>query len=136
VRIIAIDGVNKKVVIRIKDPKLKKIRNNLRNLWLARARDDSRKLQESVRKIKHDENGVYKKYLTAAEVEVVRRLNREINIISEMKDNSICKCRRCIRTDQDMTYNPHDGAWYCVECYDEMQEWTAKRKTGVSLFFP
>jgi hypothetical protein len=51
-------------------------------------------------------------------------------------DNSICYCPRCRAMDKNMTFNPIEKRWYCVQCYLEMQHWTAKKKTGESFLFP
>lgn len=95
-------------------------------------------LLDEEKKIHHYKNGDYKpsSELTDEEIEVISKINDELIKVRNLVDKSICKCRRCVQSDQDMTYNPQDGAWYCVECYEEMRQWTAKKKTGKSILFP
>jgi len=107
--------VKKKRTISIKNPRLKKIRNNLRFALIEAVQNEKSKL--------------YQRRFTSKSGGREQELN---NLVQ----NSICKCRRCVATDKDMTYNPIDGAWYCVDCYYEMKQWTAKKKTGVSILFP
>ena len=133
---ITIEDLNKRLTITIKSPTLRRIRNNLRELWLCKAHEAWDRLQGELNKLYYEDDGLFKQQLSGAEIELVRSLNEKINLIKRLVDNSICKCRRCVRTDQDMTYNPRDGAWYCVECYGEMQKRTAKKKTGESFLYP
>lgn len=107
--------MKKKRTISIKDPNLRKIRNNLRLVLIKAVQDEESKL--------------YKRRFTSKSGGREQELNN-------LLQNSISKCRRCVSTDKDMTYNPVDGAWYCVDCYDEMKRWTAKKRTGVSILFP
>jgi len=128
--------VDKKRTITIKNPQLRKIRDNFRHLWREVAHQFSMKLHDKENEIYYNGYGKFKSKLTGEEIERVRNISRKLNEIRNLVDKSICKCRRCVRSDQDMTYNPRDGAWYCVECYEEMQRWTAKKKTGKSVLFP
>ena len=82
------------------------------------------------------EKGEFKSKLTGEEIEKVREVSELLNRVRELINKSICKCHRCARTDQDMKFNPRDKFWYCIECYDEMKKWTAKKKTGKSILFP
>jgi len=96
-----------------------RIRNNLRNIILGAVHIKIREyLAESARK-----KGS-RKYA---------RLEQELDRIM---DDSICYCPRCRARDKNMTFNPVEKRWYCVQCYLEMQHWTAKKKTGESFLFP
>jgi hypothetical protein len=133
---ITIDDLYKPKVIIIKDPTLQKIRNNLRNLWLIWANQIMMQLHNKRNEINHNEKGEFKSKLTGEEIEKVREVSELLNRVRELINKSICKCHRCARTDQDMKFNPRDKFWYCIECYDEMKKWTAKKKTGKSILFP
>ena len=128
--------MKKKRTISIKNPQLRKIRNNFRNLWKEWAHQLTIQLHSREEEVYYNESGKFKSEITGEEIERVRNISGKLSEIRNLVDKSICKCRRCVRTDQDMTYNPRDGAWYCVECYEEMRRWTAKKKTGTSILFP
>jgi hypothetical protein len=111
--------MKKKKSVVINNLSLMRIRNNLRSIILAAVRVEVRGyLAEKARK-----KGS-RKYA---------RLEQELETL---KDNSICYCPRCKAIDKSMTFNPVEKRWYCVQCYLEMQHWTAKKKTGESFLFP
>ena len=84
--------MNKVKTIFIKDPQLRKMRKNLRDLIIAAARQKKRSIMESD----------WKQY---------QELNRALN-------KSICRCPVCGSSDIDMTYSPRFKKWYCFICYD------------------
>lgn len=135
-KILKIDETYGKRTITIKDPRLRKIRNSLREIIGLWKRSVVLSLQAFREEISYDENGEFRSNLSGEEIEKLRKLNDKIEFINTVYSNSICKCHRCPRIDQDMTYNPRNGAWYCVKCYEEMHRWTAKKKTGKSSLFP
>ena len=116
--------MKKKKIVSIKHPKLQQIRNNFRLLLVKIAQDRWFGIHNALLKLPKDD-------IKGAQI-----LNSKKQELDNIVKNSICKCRRCVKTDRDMTYNPVDKAWYCVDCYKEMQRWTAKKKTGISLLFP
>lgn len=76
----------------IKDPRLRKIRKNLRDLIITATRERMREVMDSD----------WKQY---------KELKQALN-------KSICRCYSCRRSDLDMTYSPRFKAWYCFICYD------------------
>ena len=130
--------MKKKRTISIKHKKLKYIRDNFRILLLKVAQEELLKILKKIKKIEYNDHGKLKhpNDLTIEEKTILNDLTKIKVEIRQLIDKSICKCHRCIKTDQDMTYNPVDKAWYCVDCYKEMQRWTAKKKTGISVLFP
>ena len=130
--------MKKKRTISIKHSKLQQIRNNLRILFIKAKSTQWKQLNDELDQIERDKNGelISMKNLTKEQKERIYELERKKTELNKLVDKSICKCRRCVKTDQDMTYNPIDKSWYCVDCYKEMQRWTAKKKTGISILFP
>ena len=116
--------VKKKRTISVKGQQLRRIRNNLRNILICAANTQWFELHNQFLSLPPDD--IYN----------ARKISGQKQELNDLISTSICKCRRCIRTDQDMTYNPRDGAWYCIECYEEMRRRTAKKKTGRSFLFP
>lgn len=111
--------MKKKRTVSIKNPRLSKIRNGFRTILLEIAKEQWFDYHANV--------------VRKGGSRMFDRLKQELD---KTVSNSICECHRCVAADKDMTYNPVDGAWYCVDCYDEMKQWTAKKKTGVSILFP
>ena len=130
--------MKRKRIISIKHPKLREIRNNFRILLIKATDTQWYKLQEEIDQIEIDSNGklISFRELTIEQKQKINRLEKKKSDLDRLVDISICKCRRCVRTNQDMTYNPVDKAWYCVECYEEMQNLTYNKKTGISDLYP
>ena len=111
--------VRKKKTVVINNPQLMRMRNNFRNILLAAVHI---KMQEYLAEEARRKGS--RKYAG---------LQQELR---RAENSSICRCPRCRARDKNMTFNPVDKTWYCVQCYLEMQHWTAKKKTGVSNLFP
>jgi hypothetical protein len=102
--------MKRKRSIVIKDPQLKKIRNNLRMLIIKWALDEWKKLHSKLSGISSDE------------VELIRKINGEKQIVIKKLDASICLCASCSAPNKDMTFNPANKRWYCVDCYMDLQD--------------
>jgi len=130
--------VKKKKTIVINNPQLRKIRDNLRLLYMEAARAQWFRLSEEKEKILYD--GDHKRRhpndYSMEEREKLTVMAHKMTGNTEMVEKSICKCYRCVATDKNMTYNPVEKAWYCFQCYEEMKRWTMKKKTGISVRFP
>ncbi|MHA1329413.1 MAG: hypothetical protein ACTSRH_19230 [Promethearchaeota archaeon] len=88
--------MNRKYVLRIKNPRLRRFRDNLRKvLYLAWQRELER-------------------------LETLMDNIRENPYLSMEK--SIVYCQACWRIDMDMIYNPLMRMWYCSDCYRELHE--------------
>lgn len=84
--------MNKVRSIFIKDPQLRKIRKNLRDLIIAAVWQRVHDVMESD----------WKQY---------QELDQALN-------KSICRCASCKQSDLDMTYSPRFKKWFCFICYD------------------
>ena len=130
--------MKKKRSIVVNNPKLRKIRNNLRLLLMSWASREWNILNDKETKISYNENGKPRHPNTYTDEEKRERI-RLSSLMDENRSlvrNSICKCFRCVATDKNMTYNPVEKAWFCFQCYEELKQWTAKKKTGISMRFP
>jgi RPA family protein len=110
---------HKKAII-IKNEKLRKIRNNLRQLWINAAVDKKMELRKRQRefwkaqdegKIEPDE--AHKKR---------RKLEKEKWSIERPLRRSICECQICNKDDRDMVYTPVIKAWFCTKCYAQQHK--------------
>ncbi len=114
--------MKKKRTISLKHPKLQQIRNNLRILFIMATNTQWFHLHNEIDEIEYDQNGelIFFDDLAEEQKERIIELEKGKTELHNLVERSICKCRRCVKTDQDMTYNPNDKSWYCVECYTEM----------------
>ncbi|MFX1489568.1 MAG: hypothetical protein ACFFBI_10500 [Promethearchaeota archaeon] len=111
--------MKKKRTISITDPSLKKVRNNLRSLWVtassARKKAISgERLNLSIKSISEElSNKNAKRY---------KELHNDYWEIERPLRASILLCPTCFRSDKDMTYNPILKTWYCTECYAKLKK--------------
>ena len=100
----------------IENPKLKKIRDNLRYI-ISEAVISKR--GELIRK----EAGLN----LNQDKDQIRFLSDKIDKLYTSWKKSICVCPVCGSRTSDMTFNPHDEYWYCTKCYGQNQEFYKKR---------
>ncbi len=100
--------MKKERAIIIKDPRLQKIRNELRTLlklWIS-----------DVRKSLMDESSMYSK---RGDDQKSRYIQRKISDLNLFENLSICTCLHCGHSDKDMIYIPKMKQWLCIECNSE-----------------
>jgi len=109
---------DKRAII-IKDSKLQRIRNNLRDVIIQAYHMQWKEIHNKVREISRDINGKPRSVRSMAPNEKARfrSLQNEENELSSSLDNSILICVACGKGNRDMVYNKAYGAWYCTECY-------------------
>ena len=98
--------------ISIKDPKLQKIRNNLRLIILKACSKKKSEISDQ----KHNKNG---NYISPNDdtMKILQDLTDEWWEIERPLRASIVKCASCGKHDRDMTYYRKSCSWYCVHCY-------------------
>ncbi len=120
----------KTVRIELKNPTLRKIRKNLRDVVKLAVKDEIRKLMDERFKL-HD-----KKVLTPDEELRMTELSRKSNKLMYLLAASIIQCSMGAacdsldeaiengfdpqdrRTDLDMVWIPEDRKWHCTGCFD------------------
>jgi len=108
-----------KRVIKLRNPRLRKIRNEFRKLWSAAESAEWRRLRTEMRKLCFDEGG---DFLTANQMKVIgilkiyHSLQRTQQDLREDFKRSICMCYTCGRIDLDMYCNHPYRTWFCVDC--------------------
>lgn len=120
--------MKKKRTIRIKDPRLRKVRYELRNLLqLAK----SAKIYEILDKKRqlYDIDGFWdRNHLDYKKLhKKVQKLSSQENDLRYAFNASIAFCPVCWEMDKDMTYNPVSGKWFCTECYTSNQRFEVSR---------
>ncbi len=128
--------MRKKWTIIIRTPLLRKIRDNLRDLWVAWARSQYDDLFNKRRTLERNEDGKLKNLdgFNQEERKKIEELGGKISLLRDIENDSICICTVCGKEHRDMTYNPVDKSWYCVECYHENQEFY--KDTKESFLYP
>lgn len=116
--------MKKKKTIIIKDPKLRKIRNNLRALLIAWSNKLWFQFNDEYKKIHYTNDGKvrHSSDYSPKERDKVQYSINYMKRIESIVDNSICKCSVCGAPDKDMTYNPVEKRWFCVDCYKINQD--------------
>ena len=113
--------MKKKRSIVIKDPKLRRIRNNLRDILIGKVQSRRINLISDIDAISRDSEGHLRRDLTSSGSAELRKLKDMKSKINELTDKSICYCNGCKQINKDMTYNPTLESWYCVECSEEFR---------------
>ncbi|MBD3215471.1 MAG: hypothetical protein GF311_22870 [Candidatus Lokiarchaeota archaeon] len=103
--------MDKKRTLKITHPRLRTLRDNLRNVIVKEVYKRLHELRKEIRKypIEDAKNRI--------------PLIREKQTLKCALDASICKCSKCTFTTSDMIHNPFDKNWYCISCYEKAHEW-------------
>ena len=104
----------------IKDPKLRKIRDNLRKILILECVAREEEISARMKKLQLDEVGSLR-LLTFAEEEEISKLNIELRGYMFAMRDSICFCRLCHSANKDMSYNLKFREWFCVDCNGELE---------------
>lgn len=103
----------KRRLIALKDPQLRKIRTELRNLLRQAFEDHYNQFFEEMKVIHFDK--------TLSDEEKASReqaLYRESEALKFAYTHSVIGCRLCGKRDLDLIYNPVLNRWYCEGCYE------------------
>ncbi len=102
-----------KRLIALKDPKLRKIRTELRNLLRQAYEDHYNRFFEKRKTIRND------KTISEEEKKIrLQQLYQESEKLKFAYTHSVIGCRLCGRRDLDLIYNPILNKWYCESCYE------------------
>jgi len=105
----------KKIIIR--NEKLRKVRNNLREIIIRAVYDEMQILQNF--------GNLYRDVLSLKPEEQKESaiLQGRITKLSSLLSKSICVCPLCTQSDKDMVYIPIHEMWFCVECQEKDLIW-------------
>lgn len=110
--------MKKERAIIIKDPRLRKARNELRillKLWVT-DKINSLLVEASM-------------YSKRGDNQKSREIQRKISKLNLMEGLSICSCIHCGRSDKDMIFVPEWRQWLCIECNSERVHYETLRNT-------
>ena len=107
--------------IAIKNPKLIKIRNNLRKIWIQALIEQKDKFLKELCSPMLSNDGFNNFFKNIPQDKLDTLLNTVENffskpIINEL-EKSICMCAHCWKMDQNMVFIPKIQKWWCFHCY-------------------
>jgi len=117
--------LKKKRTIIIKDPQLRQIRTNLRQLIKIACRAEQAKIHENKSSLRKNKDFYGNENIQRQ----MKELNDEYWAIEQPLRDSILECPVCFKSDKDMTYNPVRKVWYCSECYEKLRKGNIERGT-------
>jgi len=103
-------------IISIKDPKLQKIRNNLRLVILKECSKRQMEISDQEHNLMHDKDGNYIKSDDDTHM-IIQGLTDKWWDIERPLRASIIQCPGCKKHNKDMAYHRKSRTWYCVQCY-------------------
>ena len=123
------DVLSGKKHVRLKDPRLRKVRLEFRKLLSMmhnlRLRDLYMKVSDCFKKPFTGEFKLLFDHASWRDPEAAKRaraLHEEIVSLDDAYFRSTCACRICRDMDADLLYNPVTDAWYCEACYSVRRE--------------
>ena len=112
--------MKKAKTIVIKNPRLRKARDNLRKILILECVAREKEILSRKRELQLDEDGNVRTLTSGEEEEVIKLSLKLRKYIFSMR-NSILFCQLCHSTKKDMSYNPRENQWYCVDCSKELE---------------
>lgn len=106
-------------VVKVVSPKLRKFRNNLRNIWLSLVVSQDNKMKIKLSSLQ-DLSGMGPIFKTKSHLKQFMEI-RYTNIEAKRIANySICLCSICLEYDRDMVWHQYSETWYCESCYNQL----------------
>ena len=105
-------SMKKKRTIRLKDPRLRKARTELRTLLRLVWEKQTSELHEI--------------FMNTDDEKTMYEIEKKIKALDHSYLHGPHGCRLCGRRDLDLTYNPRDSTWYCESCYEFNQSYYKK----------
>ncbi|MFX0037551.1 MAG: hypothetical protein ACFE9I_18165 [Candidatus Hermodarchaeota archaeon] len=120
--------MKKKSTISIKDPRLRKVRYELRRLLQLVESAKVHEILDIKEELLKTEGFWDRNHPNFERVhKEIQRLNSQENELSYAFNCSIAWCPVCQSADKDMTYNPVSKEWLCIDCYVSNQKFYASR---------
>lgn len=118
--------MKKKKTIIIKDPRLRKIRDNLRVVLNLAVHKKLSELFDLMKQIDRSTDEGRDQYFA---------LMHQRDSLKIAEEDSTIQCGACnFGIHRDVRFNPFDKAWYCIDCYDLIRDQyyisMAKKKRG------
>jgi hypothetical protein len=100
-----------------KDPKLQKMRNNLRLVILKECSKRQMEISDQEHSLTHDKNGNSVR-ISEETSEILQDLSRKWWEIERPLRASIVICPGCNKHNKDMKYHRKSSTWFCIQCYE------------------
>ena len=110
--------MKKKRTIKLKDPRLRKARTELRTLLRLVWQKQRRSLYDKIKEIRRDKSLDYE-----SKKPKIRLIKEKIKSLDYAYKRAPHGCCVCSRREPDLTYNPCDSSWYCESCYEFNQSY-------------
>ncbi|MHA1414494.1 MAG: hypothetical protein ACTSO4_17985 [Promethearchaeota archaeon] len=110
--------MNKRRMICIRDPRLRRLRNSLRNIIVMEAIKRRRKIDREVYALSRNEHGNYIHNLSEDIMNKIHKLVRQADDINVALKHSVVKCPSCGKNNRDVEYYPQFNLWFCVKCIE------------------
>lgn len=105
-------------IISIKNPKLRKIRNNLRQLFIEVYRRELSKSRNRANRITKLSEGD----TSSLDIKKLRELNKQQNELGFILKRSTCICGMCRVQNEDIVWHAGWGEWWCLKCFKDEEE--------------
>jgi len=118
-------------LIKVRNPRLRYIRYNLRRLLLYLSGEKMREIIDAKHGVLAD------KSLTKEESdERYWQLSKELEDISDLIKKTPLYCDGCASSNFDMIYHIGMKSWFCEYCYQEFREFERKRGKNYRKIYP
>ncbi len=111
--------------IEIKNPRLQRVRNSLRNLIIEATSARRMEMRTRMKELETSNNGTRRtiRDFTPDELKEYRALQQQESRLGQYLRQSICFCMTCQSRDRDMVYIKSHYSWYCTECYSGQRDY-------------
>ena len=118
-------------LIKVRNPRLRYIRYNLRRFLLHLSYEKSREIRDAIDEISRDES------LSFHERFVKKKpLYRELDALRDLRLKTPLYCDGCFHGNLDMIYDVGGKVWICESCYREYREFERKRGKDYRKMYP
>lgn len=106
-------------IVRVKSPKLRTFRNNMRRMWLSLILNQDHKMR-FIQETLIDHSGKGPLFKTKDHVKKYMGLKYSMVEAKRMGNYSICLCPICMSHEEDMIWDAYSETWYCESCYNHL----------------
>lgn len=101
--------------VKIRNEKLKAVRNNLRTIIKLAVEDEIMRLTDL--QFKALDNFKIGELDKKSSDKKIKEIFNDISDLNHALKSSICICSSCSSLTKDMVFNPNMSAWFCVDCF-------------------
>ena len=118
-------------LIKVRNPRLRYIRYNLRRFLLHLSGEKMQEIMDAIDEVLAD------KSLTKEERdERYWQLSKELDELRDLRLKTPLYCQGCASSNFDMIYDVGMASWFCEYCYQEFREFERKRGKDYRKIYP